>query len=288
MPGPRFFLAFAVLTTASCLVASDYQTSLEEWRRRREARLVAEDGWLTVAGLFWLQTGANTLPAPAPAGIGAFHLRSGKIAFQPGGGPAVTAGSRPVAGPLELQPDVPGPPTVLTIGDLTLYVIRRGERFAVRLKDKNSKLRREFAGLRWFPADPAWRVRARFVPYPTPRMLSIATIHGDRDQQPSPGYAAFTRNGREHRLVPTAEGGRLFIVFRDLTAGKQTYPAGRFLYADMPQDGEVVLDFNQAYNPPCAFNPFTTCPVPLRENRLSFPVPAGEQYPPPTRRSLLR
>ncbi len=286
----RFHTVVLVLGLVSGAWASEYQGALEQWRRQREARLKAEDGWLTVAGLFWLKEGANrcgadplsdiVLPAgSAPLRVGTFEFRASRTVFEAQPGVKVISAGQVVTR-LELQADVPGPPTLLAVGDLTFQVIRRGSRFAVRLKDKNSKLRREFAGLGWFPADPAYRLQARFVRYLTPRTLAVPNILGYTEELPSPGHAVFTLEGREQRLHPVVEDGRLFFVFRDQTAGKQTYPGGRFLYADMPKGDQVVLDFNKAINPPCAFNPYTTCPLPPRQNHLLVPIRAGELYTP--------
>ncbi|MBI3695725.1 MAG: DUF1684 domain-containing protein [Acidobacteria bacterium] len=256
-----FFLMVAV-----GLAASD---DVLQFRREREAELKADDGWLTVSGLFWLKEGPNrfgsapsndiVLPPGAPSGVLEFH--SGKTAYQG----------------RELRADKPGPPDRITLGDLTLYVIERSGRYAIRLKDKNSKFRREFTGLRWFPPKGAYRVTARFVPYSPPKTLSIPTILGDVEKLPSPGYAVFTLHGHELRLDPVpGDNGGLFFIFRDLTTGKETYPAGRFLDTDPPRDGKLVLDFNKAYNPPCAFTPYATCPLPPKQNHLPVRIEAGE------------
>jgi uncharacterized protein (DUF1684 family) len=170
----------------------------------------------------------------------------------------------------------PGGPDSLTAGGLTMFVIHRGQRYAVRLKDKNSEFRQAFTGLHWFPVREDYRIVARFVPYDAPHKIAIPNILGETEEEPSPGYAVFTLHGHSYRLDPVLEDDQLFFIFRDQTSGKETYGSGRFLYATMPKEGKVVLDFNKAYNPPCAFTPFATCPLPPKENRLAVRIEAGE------------
>jgi uncharacterized protein (DUF1684 family) len=175
-----------------------------------------------------------------------------------------------------MKPDVPGPADNITIGALSMLVIRRGDRYAIRLRDNNSSFRKQFSGLHWFDVDEAWRIRAKWVPYNPPKKFGELNIVGIEETATCPGYASFRVAGKEFRLEPTAENGQLFFVFRDLTAGKETYPSGRFLDAAAPRDGYVILDFNKAYNPPCAFTPYATCPLPSPQNRLPVRIPAGE------------
>ncbi|HEY2941666.1 MAG TPA: DUF1684 domain-containing protein [Vicinamibacteria bacterium] len=271
---------------------SVYHAEIETWRQNREARLKAEDGWLAVAGLFWLDEGVNrfgsgpgnaiALPAgAAPAVAGAFELRQGQVSVRIEPGVTVTAAGKPVAA-MDLRSDDPGPPDVLKLGRLSLQVIARGGRYGIRMKDPESETRRAFAGLRWFPVRDDMRVDARFVPWPSPRTIPIPNVLGQVNDLPSPGYAEFTVAGRKVRLEPVIEepgAQELFFIFRDQTAGKETYPAGRFLYAPMPKDGAVVLDFNKAYSPPCAFTAYATCPLPPPQNRLPVRIEAGEKDP---------
>jgi uncharacterized protein len=242
--------------------------------------------WLTVAGLFWLHEGENRFgadplndivlaPGAAPAEAGSFLFHNRKIIVQVRPGVPVTLNGKPMQS-AELHPDSPS--DQLQLGDLTLYVHASGERFAIRLRDKNSKLRKEFTGLHWFPIDESYRVKARYVPYTPPKQVEIQNVLGDFDKGAILGYAAFSLRGQEYRLEATEdEPGKLFFVFRDLTSGKETYPAARFLDTDLPQNGSVVLDFNEAYNPPCAYNPYTTCPLPTPQNRLRVEIRAGEK-----------
>lgn len=157
-----------------------------------------------------------------------------------------------------------------------MFVIHRGNRYAIRLKDTGSKFRQEFTGLHWFPVRASYRVTARFVRYETPKMIAIPNILGETEKEASPGYVVFTLQGHPFRLYPVVEGNQLFFIFHDQTSGKETYPSGRFLDADLPKEGKVLLDFNKAYNPPCAFTPYATCPLPPKQNRLATRIEAGE------------
>jgi uncharacterized protein (DUF1684 family) len=282
----RLLAVIALLASGCRLARTSYKAEIEQWRKEREANLRKENGWLSVAGLFWLENGENRVgtappnaielpPNSAPAQVGSFLLRDGKTLFTAASGVDVRAAGKPVR-TLEMKPDVPGPADVLTIGALSMSVIERGGRYAIRLRDNNSRIRKEFTGLHWFGVDEAWRIRANWVPYNPPKKIGVLNILGITEPAICPGYASFTIAGKEYRLEPTDEDGQLFFVFRDLTAGKETYPSGRFLDTAAPKDGAVILDFNKAYNPPCAFTPYATCPLPLPQNRLPLRIPAGE------------
>jgi uncharacterized protein (DUF1684 family) len=266
-----------------------YQQQIEDWRKAREARLRSDEGWLTVAGLFWLQDGDNpfgsdpratvVLPAhAAPARAGSFRVRGKKVSVVPAPGVAITLAGQPV-GERELRSDVPGPPDVLSLGATRFFVIERGGKMAIRLRDLQSPARRAFAGTRWFPIRPEYRLVGRFVPHPAPRHIAVPNILGMTEEMESPGVVVFNWKGQELRLEPvyeTPERNELFFIFRDKTSGHETYGAGRFFYADNPHDGQVVIDFNKAYTPPCAFTRFATCPLPPRQNHLPVRIEAGE------------
>ena len=178
---------------------------------------------------------------------------------------------------LTLRPDVSNADDKLVIGPLTMIVIERDGRQGIRLRDKNSKYRRSFKGLQYFPVKAEYRVEARWLPYPKAKKVVVNTvIEGVRETYEATGEVEFTLAGRKLRLEPVVDEGELFYIFRDLTAGKSTYGAGRFLYSALAKDGKVTLDFNKAYNPPCAFTPFATCPLPPPQNRLDTAVEAGE------------
>ena len=285
-------LCLALLPLLPSLLAQNasYRQGVENWRADYQAQLTSDTGWLTVSGIFWLHDGQNRfgsapsndilLPAPAAADAGFFEFHQGKTVVHVYPGVPVTMNGKPVQ-TAELRPDVPEDRLVL--GDLTFYVHASGNRLAIRLKDKNSKIRKEFAGLDWFPVDESYRVTARFVPYDPPKELDSQNVLGDPIKMNIVGYLTFTLHGQNLRLEvePGEKGSGFFVVFRDLTSTKETHPATRFIDAPAPQNGPngktVDLDFNKAYNPPCAYNPYTTCPLPLRENRLPIAIPAGEK-----------
>ena len=267
--------------------ADAYLDEVEKWRAEREARLKADDGWLTVAGLFWLKEGENTigtsqrdriiLPAGAPTPFGVIRFTRGKAQLLlEDGVDAVVNGKHVRSARLHSDADTNGEPETVTWRDLSFFVIKRGERFGIRLRDKNSEFRRNFKGLDWYPVGPEWRVVAKFVAYRQPKKVVFDSMTGDKQEEISPGYAVFRVNGRQYQLEPTGPQDNLFFVFRDRTAGKFTYPAARFLYSKVEPNGTVVIDFNKAYNPPCAFTPYATCPLPTPGNRLPFEIPAGE------------
>ena len=283
-----------VLFAALPALASDYTATVEAWRVTREASLKADGGWLSVAGLFWLKEGPNRfgsaadndilLPASAPAHAGVFELTKGETRFRLEPGVAGAVKGLAISAGL-LRPDTSGDPDVLTMGPLTLHVIERQGQVGIRLKDNDSARRKSFAGLRWYPISESWRVTAKWTAYAAPARMPVPNVLGRVDSMASPGYAEFTLNGRALRLDPVLEedgATELFFIFRDLTAPKETYGGGRFLHSALPQDGQVVIDFNEAYSPPCAFTDYATCPLPPKQNQLKVRIEAGERLPPGT------
>lgn len=218
-----------------------------------------------------------------PPRAGALTLQDGRVRLRLEPGVAATVGGLAFT-ERELRPDAPGPPDVVALGRLRLSVIERSGRYGLRMKDPESLRRRSFTGLRWYPVDESYRVQGRFVPAAADRTLAVPNVLGDMLEMPSPGRVEFTLHGRALRLDPVLEEGspRLFFIFRDGTAGRETYGAGRFLYADPPAGGAVTLDFNRAYSPPCAYTDFATCPLPPKQNRLGVAIAAGEKKPPGT------
>ncbi len=266
---------------------ADYLAAIERWRQEREAQLRSEDGWPTVTGLFWLEPGENTLGAAedcavrlprdaAPERAGVIFLEGERVTIRLHEGVEASLNGRPVRA-AQLRSDAAGRPDTLALGRLKLLLLKRGERFAIRLKDPESPMRKHFKGLKWYPIQEQWRIQARYLPPASPQKLLFDTIIGTKEEVESAGEVAFEHDGREYRLVATRSGKRLFIVFRDATSGKTTYGAGRFLYSEEPQGASVILDFNKAVNPPCAYTPYATCPLPPKQNRLPFPIPAGEK-----------
>jgi len=264
-------MRLAIFFAAAGLLAAADSDQATKWRADYEASLKAPDGWLSVAGLFWLHVGSNSvgsdpqsdvvLPSGAPKHAGTLEFRDGKVSWQ----------KRVLASDAAPHPDE------LKIGDLVLTIIERGGKTGVRLRDPNAATRRNFTGNHWFPAAPAWRIEAKWIPYAQPKKIPITNILGMTDEEPVPGVAEFAINGKTVRLEPVLEDGELFFMFKDATTGNSTYPAGRFLYAALAKDGRVELDFNRAHNPPCAFTAFATCPLPPRQNTLPVAVEAGEK-----------
>lgn len=275
---------------AACLAAPaqpSYRDEILKYRAAREAELAADDGWLTVAGLFWLKPGTNVagsasgsdvlLPKKAPGRIGVFELKDGGVTFIADPSAHVTsagkpAGPQPIAAPSDDT-------TALVVGDLHMFVIRREDRIGIRMRDMKSAMRRQFKGLRYYPIRPVYRVRATFVPYNPAHRVAVPNVLGQTPEMESPGYVTFTLKGKTLQLEPvyeTDEKKDLFFIFKDTTSRDSTYPAGRFLHTDLPKSGVVTIDFNKAYNPPCAFTDFATCPLPPKQNQLPVRIEAGE------------
>ena len=285
--------AAAGLLALGATVSADevHRDSIRRWRQRREERLRADGGWLSVVGLFWLKEGENRFgtspvcdirlpPGSARPVAGVFELRNGQTTVRLEPGSAATVAGKPLAGTVALRPDGAGTPDVLEQGRLSMHVIERGGRYGIRVKDPESVARKGFSGLKWFEVDEHYRVVARFVAHPTLKPLKVPNVLGQATTMPSPGYAEFTIAGKKVRLdgvleEPQAE--ELFFILRDETSGKETYGAGRFLYSELPKDGKVTLDFNKAYNPPCAFTAYATCPLPPPQNSLPVRIEAGEK-----------
>jgi uncharacterized protein len=261
----------------------------EAWRAKHEADYRRD--WVTIAGLHFLEPGSHTagsaaandivLPASAPPVLGRFVLGNAVVRFDPEPGSAVSLDGEAVSGPIDLADDGEDKADELEIGTVRLVVHRSGERKSLRVWDPDGDLARGFLGFRWFPIQMQYRVTGRFIPDTTAREMQVMNTFGDLDTFKTEGVVEFTLNGQTLRLRPfTTRPKRFYFVFRDASAGQETYAAARFLYSDLRDDGTTVLDFNQAYNPPCAFNPYTTCPIPLPENRLGVKVLAGERaYP---------
>jgi uncharacterized protein (DUF1684 family) len=268
---------------------TSYDEEILAWRKSRVQDLTGEDGWLALAGLYWLKPGKNTLgsdpsadiilPAgKAPDYAGSILVASSKIILEVAPNAGITSDGK-LVGSLELQSDQAGKPTVLKLGSLSFHVIKRGDRLGVRVKDRDNPDRAGFKGLEYFPIDPAWRFDAAFVGYEAPRSIPITNILGMIEDQKSPGAISFRVAGTTYRLDAVIEKGsiELFVMFADKTTGTETYGSGRYLYCPMPSNGRTVIDFNKAYNPPCAFTRFATCPLPPPQNRLPIAVLAGEK-----------
>ncbi|AFC86073.1 hypothetical protein Fraau_1659 [Frateuria aurantia DSM 6220] len=266
-----------------------YQEQVSHWQARRLQRLTAADGWLTLIGLEWLQPGSNTLGRAehnsivlkaGPADFGRITLaQDGTTTLEFAPGIHGRVDGREVSGAVLLgDQDGAREPSLVEVGSISLFVIDRDGRKGLRIKDSQAPSRSHFQGLDYFPIDPAWRVEARWVPFDPPHSLPIGSVLGTVSDTPVPGKAVFEKDGHRYELYPIQEEpGSLFFIIADRTSGKETYGAARFITTGLPHDGHLTIDFNEAYNPPCAFTAYATCPLPPPENRLDLRVTAGEK-----------
>jgi uncharacterized protein len=298
LPQPRTVAAQAQSAAVPAAADPDaaWRQNVQAWRAQREHELAAPDGWLTLIGMDWLKPGVNMVgsaadcairvQAQAPAHIGLLTV-SGKtvqlLAPSSGFPDGLTVDGNPAReGPIAAEG---AKPSTIAWHGLSLMVLDRGGRFAVRIKDSNAPGRSGFHGLRWYGPDPRFRVTAQWTPFHPARIEKIPTVLGTTLDLPSPGFAEFVLDGKPYRLQPVIEAGderELFFILRDQTSETTTYNLGRYLHADLPdhgldQPGKLVLDFNLLYNPPCAYTTFATCPLPPEENRLLVGIPAGEE-----------
>jgi uncharacterized protein (DUF1684 family) len=265
--------------------------AVRAWREKHEADYRRD--WVSIAGLHVLEPGANSagsdpasdivLPASTPRALGRFVLEGERVRFEPAPGAEVLLEDRPVTSAIDLRDDRSREVDELKRGDVRLSVHVSGDTRSIRVRDPNGPLARGFLGFSWFPVDAQYRVVGRFVKDPEPQRFKVLNTYGHADEYTTEGIVEFQLLGQTLRLRPfTTRPKRFYFVFRDASSGHETYETARFLYSDLRDDGTTVLDFNMAYNPPCAFNPYTTCPIPLRENRLPVKVLAGEKaYPVP-------
>lgn len=277
------FFIFSIISKAQ----NGYTKEIEDWRVEHENELETDNGWLTVAGLFWLKDGVNTVGAGSGFDVELTENfkqgKFGEIEFQNGaaklkvenGVEALNDGKN--VSEINLVSDENGKPTLIQTGSQTFYLIKREDRYGIRLKDKNSIERVNFKGLKWFPVDKSYKVTAKFEPFAEPKEVLIPNVLGGSFKMKSPGVLRFKLKGKKYTLQPVEEDDKLFIIFRDLSSRTETYGAGRFLYAAKPVNGKVILDFNKAENPPCAFTKYATCPLPPQQNRLDIEIKAGEK-----------
>ncbi len=308
MKNPTGRLVFAVLSlwlaaTAMAFAAdkpatvSAWKTDLLAWRAQQAKNLQTPNGWLTVVGLEWLKAGDNTfgsangnalvIKAPTAPSLGVVKLNGDSLQLLPptGGYPkGLLVDGKPPANPQTLVSDNPGHPSRITFAAVTITIIHRGDRYGLRIKDSKAAARMHFHGLKWYSPNETYRVQAKWIPYNPPHEVPVPTILGTEVMSEVPGVAEFTLDGKTWRLEPILESPEdkdLFFIFRDATSKSETYGAGRFLYTPFPdhgltQTGQVELDFNRAENPPCAYTPYATCPLPTPQNRLPIPIAAGQ------------
>ena len=267
-----------------------YVAEIQQWHQQRIENLKTETGWLNLVALEWLDAGENTFGSDstcdvlfpsgkAPGKMGVFYLQNDSVWVEIAPGVPVTHNGQAVQR-LWLRPDTEGKPTLLALGSLRWFIIKRGNRYGVRLRDLEAPLVQAFTGIDMYPIDPAWRVTAQFRPYDPPKTIAVPTVLGTVTQERCPGALVFQINGKKFELDPIAAEGAesLFLVIGDETNGDETYGGGRFLVVPMPDaSGRTVIDFNKAYNPPCAFTPYATCPLPPKQNRLPVRITAGEK-----------
>ncbi len=278
------------LHSAAGADAKVHRAEVEAERAERLTKLKKPDGWLTLIGLHFLKEGPNTVGsakdndvviASGPARVGTVTVASdGKVTIDVARNADIKIDGE-VKRTAELKWSEPRTPTLVTAGTVTLFAVERGGKKALRVKDSASKRRTEFLGLDYFPIDPKWRIEAKWEAFEKSRIMPISLMTGQTKPEPIPGKATFVRDGKTYELLPIDEGRDvpLFFVISDMTSGKETYGGCRFIYVPWPKEGadKIVLDFNLAENPPCAFTPFSTCPLPPKENRLPFAVNAGEK-----------
>lgn len=279
----------SVASVAAAATASFDAAGFEQWRAGRLAALTSGTGWLTLVGLYWFREGpntigqgrSNTIAIDNPAlgrRAGRFVVDGTVVRFEAAPKSCVRIDGKPVTRQV-LTADKAGEPELLSCGSLEFYVIERGGKLGLRVRDIASRARREFRGLDYFPFDPLWVVDARFEPYAPPRHVPIVNVLGMELDMLSPGALVFEHDGREWRLdalLEDPDADTLFVMFADGTSSRETYGAGRFLYVPLPVAGHVTVDFNRAHSPPCAFTPFATCPLPPEQNRIALRVAAGE------------
>jgi uncharacterized protein (DUF1684 family) len=285
----RLPLLLLALVLAGPVIADPYTDSIEAWRRTRIARLKHPTSWLTLIGRHPIELGTWSVGSAEGNAIrlAAGPDQLGTLTYTPDG--KVTFTLDPYASgiidgtqnnertaELDYRSDKP---TYVRTGNLNMYVMERSGKLFLRVRDIQAERRIHFAGIESYPIDPAWRIEATWVPFDPPREIKVTNIIGLVEPATIPGKAVFTREGKTYELIAIDEGPKedLFFVLTDQTAGTETYEACRFLYAQRPVDGKIILDFNKVYNPPCAFTPFATCPLPPKENVLPFPLRAGEK-----------
>jgi uncharacterized protein len=278
-----FFINLSIVSIAQ----TNYKNEVQKWREKTETELKSENSWLSLAGLFWLKEGINTigsssandikLPNVTAEKVGNIEYKNGVAKLSVNQDVKVVSDGKSVTN-LELISDEKGKPTLIELGDVSFTLIKRENRFGIRVRDKNNINRREFKGLNWFPINESYRIEADFEAYSEPKEIDIPNVLGGVYKLKSAGLIKFKLKGKQFSFEPVAgEDNKFFIIFNDLTSRKTTYQSGRFLYADKPVNGKVILDFNEAYNPPCAFTEFATCPLPPPQNRLKIEIKAGEK-----------
>lgn len=265
----------------------EYISEINDWHKRRIENLKKESGWLNLIGLFILKEGENTfgsseendfiLESEIPKKLCTFILEDSVVKFKSELKVKIYSNGNQIDSMI-LQHDLTGKPTILEYGTLKFFIIKRGKKFALRVRDLNAPLLKQFEGIERFPVNDDWKINADFITYDPPKIMRISNVIGTVETEISTGKVSFSMEGKTHTIDAIDAGSDLFILFADETSGKETYGAGRFLYCSRPDsNGKVILDFNKAYNPPCVFTPYATCPLPPPQNHLKLAVTAGEK-----------
>jgi uncharacterized protein (DUF1684 family) len=264
-----------------------YITKVKEWHNKRIERLKKENGWLNLTGLYWLKEGENKFGSDksndvifpegkAPAFIGTLTLHDSTVTIKVNNGIEVKSDGKVVTS-LELKNDMQGE-TILELGSLRWFIIKRQNKYGVRLRDLESPLVKSFKGIDTFPINSDWRIEANLEPYNPPKKVEVYDVIDNVDTTLVLEALTFVKDGVTYKLDPLDAGKQYFIIFADETSGKETYGIGRFLYIDKADStGKIYIDFNKAYNPPCAFTKYATCPIPLKQNHLKLKITAGEK-----------
>jgi hypothetical protein len=266
-----------------------YQQQINEWRKERNETIRKENGWLALAGLYWLKLGKNQfgsdpkceiqLPARVSANIGYLEYNGKSVSLRANAGEKVFVNGKPADFTM-LQPDISDNPSFITLQDIRLVVIQRGNKFGVRMWDNQRKERLSFPARTWYEINAEFRIPATFTAYENPKKAYFPDLTGEKSEFPVEGYLSFDFNGSHYQLdINKEDDGTLFLRFWDPTSKDETYPTGRYLIADVEDDGKIFIDFNKAYCPPCAFTDFATCVFAPEQNHLDFRVTAGETYP---------
>ena len=267
----------------------EYENNILKWRQEVNTNLRRENGWLALAGLFWLRKGTNVigsdpesdilLPKRAPARLGIFEFDGNNVTLNVEASLPVEVNGVPTTSAL-LDADQEDVPSFLTFHDMRMVVVRRSKGVGIRVWDNAREARRTFPTRQWYPIKEEFRVPAMYIRYATPKVVKMPDILGAILDEPMQGYLVFEINGKKHELiVEELPDRRLFVQFMDLTNGNPTYPSGRYHYTDAHENGKVFIDFNKAYSPPCAFTEYATCTFPPQENHLNIPIEAGEIFP---------
>lgn len=275
---------------AAAAASAAFTAEQDAWRAQRHASLIAPDGWTGLIGLHWIELNAHYVGssrdsgmrlAKGPPRLGLLQQRHGRLFFTPERGAALSVAGAPLSGRIELHHDRSQDPTRIDFdqGRGQISVIERAGRRALRVRHADAETRQRFAGVDYWPADAGWRIEGRYVAHPPGQTLQIDSITGGTEAWANPGLVEFERHGRTFQLEALDDGaGGLLLILADGTSGQGSYGAGRYLDAAAPDsDGRVVLDFNRAYNPPCAFTHYATCPLPPLDNRLDLAITAGEK-----------